>query len=152
MSLATRVQDITSRFAAQTELDEGRICWEFLGAPHGESGGAFVPPAIDPSNPEAAIWQRVTVRHVPNSSRPWGINNAPRYAEGVIAVDTFFPKYSSPKTALEYADAAATIFHRQQFGVVRCGDADGPDFLEVDLWPNFKIIHVLIPFYIYEVN
>lgn len=152
MALATRISDITSRFAAQTELDADRISWDFLGAPHGARGGAFEVPEIDPSNPEGAIWQRLIVRHTPTSARPWGISDAPRYAEGVIAIDTFFPRYSSPKLALEYADAAAAIFHRQQFGVVRCQDADGPEFVEIERWPNFKVIQVRVPFYIYEVS
>jgi hypothetical protein len=152
MTLSTRVSEITARYAQQTSIDESRISWDFVGAPHGDTGAAFKPPSIDPTDPEAAIWQRIIVRWTPRSARRWGIGDAPVYADGVIAIDTFFPRYSSPATALTYAEEAKAIFDSQNFGSIRCRDGNGPDFTEIDRFPNFKLIQVVIPFYIYEVN
>jgi len=155
VSLLTRVTAITARIASNFSLDEDKISWDFLGAPHpDEEGqpGPFKPPAIDMQNPEASIWLRPMVRPVAGSSRPWGINDAPRFQRGIIVGQVFFPRYSSPALGLEYADEFFTLFHRETIGAVRCEDANGPDFIEVGAWPNFKPVQVLVPFYLYEVS
>ena len=153
MSLATRISDITSRFAANTSLDEGRISWDSLGAPHSQSGAAFRPPAIDSQDPESAIWQQVQVVPIPNTERPWGIGiDSPMFGRGLIVINTYFPRYSDVGVALEYAEEAAMIFHRQFFGVVRCQDKSSASFVRTDDWPNFQQIQISIPYYLHEVN
>lgn len=152
MSLLSRTTDITGRIAQNYSLDAERISWDFLGAPHGGKLGPFEPPDPEHVDPEAAIWLRPRIRPTPNTARPWGINNAPRYARGLIVGQVFFVRYTSPKLALEYADEFAALFHRETFGSIRCEDFNGPDFVEIDRWPNFKPIQVVIPYYIQEVN
>ncbi len=153
MSLDAQFSAITSRWEDNAPVDSDRISWDAFGAPHESGGeyGPFQPPDIDPRDPEAAIWQRLNVRMVPLSGRPLGVGEtAKTWREGLIIIDTLFPRFSPPLVPLQRANSAGLVFHRSYFSTIRCRDMTGPEFTELDLWPNFKPIQVTIPFSVLE--
>lgn len=98
------------------------------------NGPPFAPPEIDRSSatyPDDAIWIRLTIAWSPRSARPLGIGApAPRYWEGLLIQQIFFPKGCGEKEVAAVADLAHDVFHRADIGdpvVARCKDSSPPE-------------------------
>lgn len=151
MSMESATTAILQRYDDNSPVVAANRSWDFFGAPHGADAGEFEPPTIDPSNPVAAIWQRLKILMVPRSGSPFGIGEtAKTIRRGLIVIDTLFVRFTSPQAGLAKAETAGLLFHRSHISNVHCDDMTGPDFVEFERWPNFKPIQVKIPFHVFD--
>ncbi len=150
MSWVTEQTLISSRYDNNAPVPSARRAWDFFNLPHGAYGGPFEPPAVDPDSPDDSIWQRLTIEPVPRSARPFHLGaDAIKYREGLIFIQTFGPKLSAGLTILQTAQAAGEIYHRAQFGIIRCRDMDTPKWVSPPraAWHQ---INVVIPYLVLD--
>ncbi len=147
MSMESATTAILQRYDDNSPVVAANRSWDFFGAPHGADAGEFEPPTIDPSDPVTAIWQRLLIRMVPRSGRPHGIGESAKTQRlGLIVIQTFFPRFTSPQAGLAKLETAAKLFERAHISNVHCGDMNGPEFIELPKWPNFKPVEATIEF------
>lgn len=150
MSWETEQTDISSRFEAQAPVPEERRAWDFFNLPHGSYGGPFEPPSVDPSNPYDAIWQRLSLKPVHRSARPFHLGaNAVRYREGLIFVQTFGPKLCAGQDILQTAQEAGEIYHRSHFGIIHCFDMDPLEWVSPPR-SSWHQVNAVIPYYVFD--
>lgn len=118
----------------------------------------FTPPTIDPTSagfPGDCIWIRLSIAWSQRSARPHGIGaNAPRYWDGFLIQQIFFPRNIGEAAVAPIVDAARDLFHRADIGspvVARCKDSSPPERIypeESD--PQFSQINVSTPVYVVQ--
>jgi len=148
VSWTTEQNYITARFDAQCPVSASLRDYSALGGP------MFNPPAIDPASPSSAVWIRLEIFSVPQSSRPFAIGGAaPNYREGFIVQQIYFPAHTGEAYVSTTVDTCRSIFHRYTFNAsspeVKGRDAGQPDRIQGE-FGEFSRIDVLTPYYVIE--
>ena len=150
MSMESQTTAITKRYNDDAPVVAANICWDLVAAPHGTDEGPFEAPDINLASPSAAIWQRLLIRTVGRAA-PFGIGeNAQTIRRGLIVIQTFYPRFTSAQDGVQKLETAALLFHRAHISNVHCEDMDGPEWIELPDWPNFKGVEAAIPFYVLD--
>lgn len=127
MSWETELEAIAARFRANSPVASSKIAWDAFNLV-----AQFTPPVVSAADPDAAVWVRPFVVPVSGSATPLGLGaSARRYREGVIGVQVFAPAGSGGDKLTQVAEQCGAIFHRAQFGQIKCREAEY-EFLEVD--------------------
>ena len=150
MSWLLEQQQIAARFESLAPVPEERRDWSAFNLPHGDYGLPFKKPSVDPSDPESSIWQRLSLRPIPGSARPFHLGlEALRYREGMIFLQTFGAKLTAGEAILQAAQEAGEIYHREQFGIINCRDMDTPEWVDTKQSP-WRQVNCHIMYYVFD--
>jgi len=152
MSSAAVDNAILAHWVANCPVAAALRCFDAFNSP------PFTPPTIDPASPTYptdCIWIRLSISWNSRGARAYGIGaNAPRYWDGLIFQQIFYPKSIGEDAVATIADSARAVFHRADVGspvVARCKDSGPPERIypeESD--PQFAQINVMTPVYVIE--
>lgn len=158
MSYLSEITAIVDRFASGTSI--AAVDYAAGNLPGSGDGGVFQTPTVDPANPDAAIWARITVAPVPRAvapvagvTRPGPVGlgpQAPTYREGLITVQHFAPRASGGAAIFAKVDETRALFDRARFGPVVCRDTDSPDPEGYEESGEWWQINTTTPYYVLE--
>lgn len=157
MSFLAEHNAIIARFVNLTTIATANQAWDDFGAPGNTVGqSSFKPPTVDPSNPSAAIWARLSIQSQPGSGRPACLGaNAPRVWDEYVTVQHFAPAGMGIGNLLsQKVDETLGIFSRKTIAtgdvVIRLKDADPPMRVPLPADAAWQQINVTVPFSVFN--